>query len=85
MSVFFQGLKVSDIILKFGSVNKSNFKSNQDLAAVVRHSAGQKISLVVRRKGRNSPLSLDLVPQTWGGQGLVGCKIDPLPVETIER
>lgn len=81
----FQGLKTGDLLLEFGSVSKENFKSMQDVAAVVRHSTGQKVAVTVKRQGWHSLISLDLVPQTWSGQGLIGCKIDPLPSETVER
>lgn len=54
-----------------------------DIAVVVRHSSGSKINVIVKREGRHAAIPLELTPQTWSGQGLLGCKIDPL--EAIER
>uniref|UniRef100_A0A1B6JR76 26S proteasome non-ATPase regulatory subunit 9 n=1 Tax=Homalodisca liturata TaxID=320908 RepID=A0A1B6JR76_9HEMI len=79
------GLQANDQLLEFGSVNKGNFKSMQDIATVVRHSTGQMVNVTVKRKGRHSSLHFHLTPQPWSGQGLIGCKIDPLPVDAIER
>uniref|UniRef100_A0A1B6CZX7 26S proteasome non-ATPase regulatory subunit 9 n=2 Tax=Clastoptera arizonana TaxID=38151 RepID=A0A1B6CZX7_9HEMI len=77
------GLEVNDMVLQFGSVNSSNFRNMQDIAAVVRYSQGSKINVVVKKKGRNSHITLELFPKTWSGDGLLGCKIDP--VEAVER
>lgn len=36
----FQGLRVGDEIIEFGSVNTRNFQNLQNIAAVVQHSEG---------------------------------------------
>lgn len=37
-TLLFQGIQVNDLIMRFGSVTKANFKSLQDIALVVQHS-----------------------------------------------
>ena len=67
--------------MEFGSVNASNFRTLQDIGAVVRHSQGSSVSIQVKR--HDKMLRLSLVPHVWSGQGLLGCNI--IPVETVER
>lgn len=76
-----QGIQDGDLLLEFGSVNKVNFKSILDIASVVGHSTGQTVNVSVRRVGHSSAVKLTLIPR----QGLIGCKIDPLPAEMVER
>jgi len=64
------GLKVGDLILKFGSISGENFNSLQDIASVVQHSKGTPVSVTVERQQRTQTLSL--TPNTWGGRGLLG-------------
>ncbi|KAI0228938.1 26S proteasome non-ATPase regulatory subunit 9 [Lamellibrachia satsuma] len=70
------GLQVGDELLEFGSVTQENFTSLQDIAAVVKHSNGHAVTLVVLREVKTKRLSL--TPQTWRGPGLLGCKIVPI-------
>lgn len=44
--LFAQGLQVDDEIVEFGSVNVHNFKSLQNIAAVVQHSEGVGLLLL---------------------------------------
>lgn len=37
---YFQGLRVGDEVIEFGSVNTGNFQNLQNIAAVVQHSEG---------------------------------------------
>jgi len=67
--------------VEFGSVNASNFRSLQDIGAVVQHSQGKSVSVRIKRNDRMMRLSL--TPHVWQGQGLLGCNI--IPVETVER
>jgi 26S proteasome non-ATPase regulatory subunit 9 len=76
-----QGLCVGDLIVEFGSVNASNFRTLQDIGAVVHQSQGSSVSVQVKRHDKMQRLSL--VPHVWSGQGLLGCNI--IPVETVER
>jgi len=75
------GLCVDDLIVEFGSVNARNFRTLQDIGAVVHHSRGNSVSVQVKR--HDKMLRLSLVPHVWSGQGLLGCNI--IPVETVER
>ena len=69
------GLKIGDLIIKFGSVTKHNFTSLSDVGKIVQHSKGQTVSVTVRRDAH--VLKLSLVPNEWGGRGLLGCNIVP--------
>lgn len=69
----FQNLKVGDMIVEFGSVNKTNYKNVMDIANVVQHSEGQKVHVKVKRG--NQFLNTTLTPKAWAGRGLLGCSI----------
>ena len=43
--VNYQGLKVGDLVLKFGSLNLGNFQDMKSVATVVEHSKGVRIKL----------------------------------------
>ncbi|GAB6028419.1 26S proteasome non-ATPase regulatory subunit 9 [Chamberlinius hualienensis] len=70
------GLKVGDIICEFGSVNKRNFSSVQDIGSLVQHSVGRSVGLVILRDRKK--VNLSMKPRTWIGQGLLGCRIVPI-------
>jgi 26S proteasome non-ATPase regulatory subunit 9 len=72
---------VDDLIVEFGSVNASNFRTLQDIGTVVNHSQGNSVSIKVKR--HDKMLRLSLTPHAWSGRGLLGCNI--IPVETVER
>lgn len=77
-----QGLVKDDIILEFGPINSSNFKSLQDIASTVRAGVNTDIPItVLRNEGTRQRLVLR--PQPFEGQGLVGCYF--LNVENVER
>lgn len=71
-----------DIVLEFGPINSSNFKSLQDIASTVRACVNTDITLTVLRNGGTRHRLL-LKPQPFDGQGLVGCYF--LNVENVER
>ncbi|XP_077600726.1 26S proteasome non-ATPase regulatory subunit 9-like [Stigmatopora nigra] len=71
------GLKVGDEVIEFGSVNSGNFQSLHNIASVVQHSEGKSLRVTVVREGQKANMSL--TPQRWSGQGLMGCKIVPMP------
>ncbi|XP_061527794.1 26S proteasome non-ATPase regulatory subunit 9 [Phycodurus eques] len=71
------GLKVGDEVIEFGSVNTGNFQSLHNIASVVQHSEGKPLRVMVVRGGQRANMSL--TPQRWSGQGLMGCKIVPMP------
>ncbi|KAI5707109.1 hypothetical protein M8J75_014569 [Diaphorina citri] len=76
------GLVKDDIILEFGPINSSNFKSLQDIASTVRAGVNTDIPItVLRNEGTRQRLVLR--PQPFEGQGLVGCYF--LNVENVER
>ncbi|XP_061672918.1 26S proteasome non-ATPase regulatory subunit 9 [Syngnathoides biaculeatus] len=71
------GLKVGDEVVEFGSVNTGNFRNLHNIASVVQHSEGKPLRVTVVRGAQKA--SLSLTPQRWSGQGLMGCKIVPMP------
>ncbi|GLH03273.1 26S proteasome non-ATPase regulatory subunit 9, partial [Gryllus bimaculatus] len=75
------GVLEGDIVVEFGSVNASNFKSLQDIGNIVQHSVGRSIAVRVKREEKF--IRLSLTPCQWSGRGLLGCNI--LPWESVER
>lgn len=71
-----QGLHVGDLLVEFGSVNSTNFRSMQDIAVVVHHSEGQQVNIKLKRGERY--VVAQLVPKRWHGKGLLGCTILPI-------
>ena len=69
-------LKNGDLMLDFGSVNISNFADVSDIAKVVQHSEGARISVQVLRGSDRVGLSLQ--PKRWKGRGLLGCMVNPI-------
>lgn len=65
------GLRVDDLVLQFGSVNKSNV-SPSSMANVVASSIGRAITVIVDRAPNNKRVALRLIPQQWGGRGMLG-------------
>jgi 26S proteasome non-ATPase regulatory subunit 9 len=66
------GLRAGDLILQFGSVTSIN-KSASSMAAVVSSSIGRALHVTVRRGGEIK--FLKLIPQSWGGRGMLGCHL----------
>lgn len=73
---------MGDKILRFGSINGSNFKDSlTQIGEVVRNMQNQNVQLKIKRD--EQLLDLILVPKTWTGRGLLGCNI-VLPPEPME-
>ncbi|KAH7937310.1 hypothetical protein HPB49_010481 [Dermacentor silvarum] len=70
------GLSAGDKIVKFGSVNAGNFKDVTDIAAVVQHSVGRPVNVLVKRDA--NAVSVVLTPKQWHGKGLLGCTVLPM-------
>ena len=67
------GLCIGDKVLQFGSVVKRS-NSKDAMRAVVSNSVGRAVRVVVYRVGEGM-VTLQLVPQRWSGQGLLGCHL----------
>lgn len=67
------GLRVDDLVLQFGSVTASNV-TPAAMAAVVSSSVGKAIPVTVQREGTRKELRL--VPQAWGGRGMLGSVLE---------
>ncbi|CED82444.1 26S proteasome regulatory complex, subunit PSMD9 [Phaffia rhodozyma] len=74
------GLKPDDLIVKFGSVLRSNNDGLKALAALVGTSEHKPIEVVVLRgEGNKERVTKTLVPQSgWGGRGMLGMHVVPL-------
>ncbi|XP_064824362.1 26S proteasome non-ATPase regulatory subunit 9-like isoform X2 [Oncorhynchus masou masou] len=70
------GLRISDEIIAFGSINTGNFQNLQNIASVVQHSEGRPLNVTVIRNGQKTQMGL--TPQRWSGRGLLGCTIVPI-------
>ena len=67
------GLRIGDKVVQFGSIVKSN-NSKDAMRAVVANSVGRGVRVVVYRVGEGM-VALQLIPQRWSGQGLLGCHL----------
>ena len=67
------GLRIGDKVVQFGSIVKSN-NSKDAMRAVVSNSVGRGVRVVVYRVGEGM-VTLQLIPQRWSGQGLLGCHL----------
>ena len=70
------GIMAGDELLLFGSVDADNFAGLESLGTVTRASVGKAVRVLVNRAGATKLLRL--VPQEWGGQGLLGCRVNPI-------
>eukprot|EP00092_Neocalanus_flemingeri_P031506 GFUD01034216.1.p1 GENE.GFUD01034216.1~~GFUD01034216.1.p1 ORF type:complete len:217 (+),score=62.64 GFUD01034216.1:40-690(+) len=78
------GIKQGDLVTKFGSVTKENFKNLKNISDVGESSQGRGVEVVVVRGG--STRRLRMVPCSWSGMGLLGFKIRPVgDEENIDR
>jgi len=67
------GLKLDDLIVRFGSLTCENYTGLQMIGSLVQHSKEKNIEIAVKRNGKLS--NLILTPSTWSGRGLLGCNI----------
>ena len=76
---FEAGLQKNDLVLQFGPCTHANTKSDlSDLASFVKQSANKIILVKISRKTsdeRDEVTIKKLVPKTWNGNGLLGCKL----------
>ena len=75
------GLRVNDEIVRFGKVSIENHEKLQALAHEVRESVNHPIPVKIQRRNavnERVDQTLTLVPKTWQGQGLVGCRFMPI-------
>ena len=70
------GLRIGDRVLVFGSVRKAN-NSKEAMRQVVANSVGRGIRVEVYTVGEGIR-TLNLIPQRWAGQGLLGCHLADL-------
>lgn len=77
----FQGLRVEDLILEFGSIHYRNFKALTDIKSLAENSRYKAINIKIKRK--SDIMVLPLTPRPWAGEGLLGCRV--IPLETVER
>lgn len=71
------GVQENDLLLSFGPVNASSGSSPLNgIPDVVRQNVNQPINLVVKRG--TDVVSLQIVPKTWSGRGLLGCHLTPI-------
>ena len=73
------GIQMNDRILAFGSINFNNFKDLNQIGELVNNSKNHNIKIKLRRNEIDD-LELILTPKTWAGQGLLGFKINVIPV-----
>lgn len=71
------GLRLFDKIIRFGNIDGRDSKNMAGIPQLVANSVGQPIPLVVLR-GDKVLTDISLVPQTWNGNGLLGCHITPI-------
>lgn len=68
------GLRVDDEILEFGTINCRNFQNDlSQISDLVGHMQNKMVPLKILRMGQH--LDIILIPKSWSGRGLLGCKI----------
>ena len=72
------GIQANDRILTFGSINCKNFKDLHQIGELVNDSKNHQIKIKIRRI--ENDVELILTPKTWNGQGLLGFKINAIPI-----
>ncbi|XP_070503380.1 26S proteasome non-ATPase regulatory subunit 9 [Chironomus tepperi] len=73
------GIQTNDRILNFGSINCKNFIDLKQIGELVNNSKNQHIKIKLRRN-ESDDLELILSPKIWTGQGLLGFKVNVIPV-----
>ena len=78
------GVKQGDLVCRFGSVTKDNFKQLKNISDVAEASRGRNVDVIVLRD--NTTVRLRLQPGPWHGAGLIGFKIRPVvEEENVDR
>ena len=82
------GLRVGDLLLKFGALTSRNHDGLRALARLTQRSEGDTIALLVSRTADEGAAAaegaagqhvrLALRPRRWAGNGLLGCHLRPL-------
>lgn len=77
------GMKEGDVVTQFGTVHAGNDRQLRALVEVVRQNVGRPVEVVVLRQEEagghvddalpSAFHRLTLIPQPWGGQGMLGC------------
>lgn len=77
---FIAGIKEDDLIILFGSVNKSVINPLEKIGNIVKINENKNINIEIIRKETdiNNKIQLNLIPQKWEGNGLLGCKLSIL-------
>jgi 26S proteasome non-ATPase regulatory subunit 9 len=78
------GLKPEDDIIVFNGILYKGASHNplNTLADIVRNKIGQQIPISIVRKNSDNILqvvNLDIIPHTWNGKGVLGCKFQIIP------
>jgi 26S proteasome regulatory subunit N4 len=79
------GILENDILLRFGSVSSSTESFLSAVAQTVGKNVNTPINITVQRAVKAGDatkivqLELVLTPKSWGGRGLLGCHLSPLP------
>ena len=78
------GLKAEDDIIVFNGILYKGVSYNplNTLSDIVRSKIGQKIPVSVIRKNSDNILevvNLEIIPHTWNGRGVLGCKFQIIP------
>lgn len=74
-------IRPEDRVVAFGPINHSNHSELRALGPFVRESENQDVAVVVLRKNavnQDQLFTLTVRPQTWHGQGLLGCRFLPI-------
>lgn len=70
------GLKVGDLIMMYGPVNYLNHHDLNSMIEVTRNNINLPLKIKVKRKGVE--IDVTIVPGTWEGAGILGCRFDKL-------
>ncbi|VDO65192.1 unnamed protein product [Heligmosomoides polygyrus] len=75
------GLRADDMIIQYGNLHAGNFKEMKEVSATTAQHEGLKLRVTVLRNLR--PVRLEIYPQRWSGNGILGCGIVPMSTQEI--
>lgn len=70
------GIVKDDLLMQFGDISSNTSGFFKSIVELVGKSVNQPISIVVLRN--NERVELSIIPQPWGGRGLLGCHLSPI-------
>jgi 26S proteasome non-ATPase regulatory subunit 9 len=72
---YIAGFREGDAVINFGGINHLHGNPLEKISTVVKSSINQEVFIEVIHKNDLNTTKLKLVPKTWEGNGVLGCKL----------